>query len=136
MSNSQAFNAIWTSPEPIWTWNGECFGFRRGDSLFTYHGVEVGRFVGKEVYGPDGRYLGEMGNADDGPRLLTSAYKKSLQAEAFAPTIESAHTKAARRNAESLYCGFEDFSSPEILKAMVLELRARLRSLAATSPLS
>lgn len=28
----------------LWNWGGECFGYREGDSLFTYFGHEVGRF--------------------------------------------------------------------------------------------
>ena len=29
----------------FWNWGGECFGYREGDSLFTYFGKEVGRMV-------------------------------------------------------------------------------------------
>jgi hypothetical protein len=44
-----------------WFWNrgGECFGYPEGDSLFTYYGLEVGRFDGEELFGSNGRYLGE-----------------------------------------------------------------------------
>ncbi len=41
----------------FWNWGGECFGYRKGDSLFTYYGSEVGRFDGEEIYGSNGRYL-------------------------------------------------------------------------------
>ena len=34
---------------------GECFGYRDGDSLFTYFGREAGRFDGEEIYGSKGR---------------------------------------------------------------------------------
>jgi hypothetical protein len=43
----------------FWNWGGECFGYRVDDRLFAYHGVQAGRFDGDEVYGADGRYLGE-----------------------------------------------------------------------------
>jgi hypothetical protein len=33
----------------FWNWGGECFGYREGDSLFTYFGKEVGRFDGEEI---------------------------------------------------------------------------------------
>src|SRR2546427_80641 len=44
----------------LWTWGGECFGYRRNDRLLAYYGLQVGRFHGDEVYGSDGRYLGEL----------------------------------------------------------------------------
>jgi hypothetical protein len=63
-----SFTPIW-----LWTWNGVCFGYRRGDSLFTYDGIEVGRFSGAEVYGADGSYLGELKSTEeDGDRLITN----------------------------------------------------------------
>lgn len=101
----------------LWSWNGGCFGYRRGDSLFTYHGMEVGRFSGKEIFGPDGRYLGEVMNTGAGDdRLITSNYKKSRMAAPFMPTIERAEPKAADCFREPLYCGYGDFPSPKVLK--------------------
>jgi hypothetical protein len=44
----------------LWNWGGECFGYREGDSLFTYFGKEIGRFDGEEIFGNNGRYLGEV----------------------------------------------------------------------------
>jgi len=35
----------------FWNWGVECFGYRVDDKLFAYHGVQVGRFDGEEVYG-------------------------------------------------------------------------------------
>jgi hypothetical protein len=46
----------------MWTWGGEYFGYTSEDSLFAYTGVEVGRIRDGEVYGADGRYLGEVRN--------------------------------------------------------------------------
>jgi hypothetical protein len=48
------------SMEWFWNWGGECFGYREGDALYAYHGLQVGRFDEDEVYGSDGRYLGEI----------------------------------------------------------------------------
>ena len=131
MSNSQvarSIRVILSITEPMWAWNGACFGYRRDESLFTYDGVEVGRFVGKEIYGPEGTYLGEVGRAEDGDRLLTSAYKKSRRADAFVPAVESGYARGAGRWAEPLFCGFEDFPPPESLKAAVLQFRHQSRS--------
>jgi hypothetical protein len=44
----------------LWNWGGECFGYREGDSLFTYFGKEIRRFDGEEIFGSNGRYLGEV----------------------------------------------------------------------------
>ncbi len=57
----------------FWNWGGECFGYRDGDSLFTYFGREAGRFDGEEIYGSNGRYLGEVMSDN---RLITSRSKK------------------------------------------------------------
>lgn len=105
------------APNWLWTWNGVCSGYRRADSLFTYDGIEVGRFSGTEVYAADGSYLGEVRSTEeDGDRLITSSYKKSRMAASFVPTFERAQKRPADRNQEQLYCGNEDFPTPEFLK--------------------
>jgi hypothetical protein len=125
-----------TTPNWLWTWNGVCFGYRRGNSLFTYDGVEVGRFSGAEIYGADGSYLGEVrGTEEDGDRLTTSSYKKLRKAASFVPTIESAQKKPVDRNQEPLYCGYEDFPSPEVLRGTILQRRSVPRSLANGNPI-
>src|SRR5258708_40022547 len=101
MSHSQAVPVVRAVPtsvtQPLWTWGGVCFGYRRDASLFTYDGVEVGRFVGAEVFGADGSYLGEVRRTEEGggDRLITSSYKKSRRADPFAPTTERPHQRAA-----------------------------------------
>jgi hypothetical protein len=57
----------------LWTWGGQCFGYRDGDNLWTHDGYHFGRFHGDEVYGPDGHYLGELKNET---RLITNKLKK------------------------------------------------------------
>jgi hypothetical protein len=99
------------------SWNGVCFGYRRADSLFTYDGIEVGRFSGTEVYAADGSYLGEVRSTEeDVDRLITSSYKKSRMAASFVSTFERAQKRPADRNQEQLHCGYEDFPTPEFLK--------------------
>jgi hypothetical protein len=130
--STQAPRSILASLTPnwLWTWNGVCFGYRRGDSLFTYDGIEVGRLSGAEIYGADGRYLGVVRSTEeDGDRLITSSYKKLRIAAAFAPTIERAQKRPVDRNKEPLYCGYEDFPSPEILRNNFLQRRSIPRSL-------
>jgi hypothetical protein len=134
----RSVGAILASLTPIWlwTWNGVCFGYRRGDSLFAYDGIEVGRFSGAEVYGADGSYLGEVRSTEeDGDRLITSSYKKLRMAAPFVPTIERAYKRPAERNQETLYCGYEHFPSPEILKGTILRRRSVPRSLANADPI-
>jgi hypothetical protein len=131
--SSQAAHSVRVAFAPLnwlWTWNGDCFGYRRDHSLFTYDGVEVGRFSGKEIYGPDGRYLGEVVSTEEGDdRLITSNYKKARSiATAFVPTIERAQPRAANCFGAPLYCGYEDFPSPKVLKDLVLERNAYQRN--------
>ena len=103
----------------LWTWSGKCFGYREGDKLFTLEGLQIGRFVGREVYGADGYYLGETGPVDDAQALVTNMYKRSRTQPGFAPVL--ADPKAARpgQPARPFYAGHEDFpSSAELLTEM------------------
>jgi len=110
------------TPQWLWTWNGVCFGYRRGDSLFTCGGIEVGRFSRAELYGVDGRYLGEVRSTGDGDRLITSSYKKSCTAAAFVPTFDRAPKgKPLDRPGQPLYCGYEDFPLPETAASKVFD---------------
>ena len=105
-------------PDWLWTCHGVCFGYRLGNSLFTHDGLEVGRFSGSEVYDPNGRYLGELRSTDDGDRLITSSYKKSRIGVAFVPTFERSRKRPSARTRQPLYCGYEDFPSPEVAEEM------------------
>jgi hypothetical protein len=100
----------------LWTWSGECFGYRKEVSLFTADGLEVGRFVGTEVYGADGQYIGEITLAGDGPRLITNVYKKSRSHAPFTPDSDRPQRRLQARAPEVLFIGHEDFPSPEIAK--------------------
>jgi len=135
--STQAARSILASLTPnwLWTWNGGCFGYRRGDSLFSYDGIEVGRFSGPEVFGADGSYLGEVRSTEeDGDRLITSSYKKSRMAAPFIPIIERAQKRPVDRNQEVLYCGYEHFPNPEILRGTILQRRGVPRSLVNADP--
>jgi hypothetical protein len=44
----------------VWNWGSKRFGYRDRESLFTYFGREAERFDGKEIYGNNARYLGEV----------------------------------------------------------------------------
>ena len=101
----------------LWTWSGRCFGYRRGRSLYRDDGIEVGRFVEREVYGIDGAYLGELKDTDDGERLITSNYKTSQGAAPFTPMVDRAQPRPPDRPGFPLYCGHEDFPAPEMVKA-------------------
>jgi hypothetical protein len=106
-------------PDWVWTWNGICFGYRVGDSLFTYDGSEVGRFSDREIYGVDGRYLGELSGTEDGSRLVTNMYKKLRSMAAFVPAFERGYRRPGNRIGQGpLYCGHEDFPSPEEAKTV------------------
>jgi hypothetical protein len=116
LSTAVAAASAATEPSWLWTWGGACFGYRQGDSLFTYGGKETGRFHGTEVYGADGRYLGELSSASDGERLITNVYKKSRTMNAFSPTHHDSFSKPADRQEEPLYSGHEDFPRPKMAR--------------------
>jgi hypothetical protein len=52
---------------------GECFGYRDGESLFTYFGKEAGKFDGEEIHGSKGRYVGAVMSDN---ALISSRSKK------------------------------------------------------------
>lgn len=93
----------------FWTWGGECFGYRFGDSLFTYKGVEAGRFQEEQIYGSDGRYLGEAKNEN---RLITHRGKKGWRRGAFAPRRTGSYARYCNYVGYVMYAGYEDFPSP------------------------
>ncbi len=95
--------------ERLWTWDGTYFGYRQGDSLFSHGGNEAGRFYGDEVYGADGRYLGELRN---GSRLITNLAKSSRIRSVFAPRIAGSHAARADYVGYAMLAGYEDFPDP------------------------
>ncbi len=104
--------------EWYWTWGGISFGYREGNSLFTYDGVEVGRFRGREVYGSDGRYLGECGTGNEATRLITNTHKRSQVATSFVPTLVQSVPREGDRPGVGLYSGHVDFPSPLSVRAV------------------
>jgi sporulation protein YlmC with PRC-barrel domain len=99
--------------EPFWTWGGTFFGFRREDSLFTHDGVEAGRFYEDEIYGADGKYLGEIRNTN---RLITDARKKERHKQGFSPRHTVGVVPYVDYVGYVMYVGFEDFPSPKQFK--------------------
>lgn len=93
-----------------WTWRGEYFGYRVGDDLFTHRGKHVGKFHETEVYGADGRYLGE--EASEG-RLITHKSKSSWRKSAFARHAGTSYAKYANYAGFAMYAGHEDFPGPD-----------------------
>ena len=97
----------------LWTWGGECFGYRRDDRLFTHNGLQAGKFYGDEVYGSDGRYLGEVKN---GNRLIAHSAKKGWMKSSFGPVQGGSYARYANYAGHAMYAGYEDFPSPDDFK--------------------
>ncbi len=93
----------------LWTWGGVCFGYRRDDKLFAKHGRQVGRFHGDDVFGTDGRYLGELRNG----RLIRRKGGKSVIHGSFAPTLGGSYAGYANYVGYVMLAGYEDFPDPE-----------------------
>src|SRR4051812_10077192 len=95
----------------LWTWGGECFGYREGDNLWTYNGKHVGCFHGDEVYAPDGWYLGEISR---GNRLVIDRSKNGRSIPQFMrctycwPSPRFDHSLPL-----TLYLSYRDFPSAE-----------------------
>lgn len=99
--------------EWFWTWGGECFGYRIEDRLFTYHGRQAGQFHADEIYGSDGRYLGEVMNKN---RLITHFSKKGWMKSGFGPVQGGSYARYANYAGYAMYAGYEDFPSPNDFK--------------------
>jgi hypothetical protein len=95
---------------PVWTWGGAHFGYRDDDDLWTYAGRRVGRFHGSEVFGEDGRYLGEV---RDGDRLVTKILRKEQRKGVLSPRHRAVRRRRETRPAHGMLAGYEDFPSPE-----------------------
>ncbi len=93
----------------LWTWGGTFFGYKLDDGLFTYNGLQIGRFDGVEIYGRDGRYLGEI---ESGDRLITNSLKKSWMRSGFVPRIAGSYMPFVNYVGYVMYVGYEDFPDP------------------------
>jgi hypothetical protein len=94
----------------LWTWGGVSFGYRDDDGLFTYFGREVGRFDGEEIYGSNGRYLGEVMSDN---RLITSRSKKAWVRGSFTPRSGGSYVRYVGYVGYVMYVGYEDFPAPD-----------------------
>jgi len=94
----------------LWTWGGESFGYRHNDRLSTYVGLQAGQFHANEVYGRDGRYLGEIMSKN---RLITNLGRKSWVKSSFAPVIRGSYARYLNYVAYVMYLGYEEFPPPD-----------------------
>lgn len=92
--------------ERMYTWGGRSFGYKDGGNLWTYSGKHVGRFHDDEVYGPDGRYLGELKNG----KLISRTSRKSRRKSRFTPRMNRmGRVKTVNHVGSVMLAGYEDF---------------------------
>ena len=96
----------------LWTWGGESFGFRDGNTLFAADGRQVGRFYENEVYGQNGDYLGELGDSD---RLITRQARLGRTKSPFVPRIRMGKMQHLNRLGRLMRLGCQDFPSADQL---------------------
>lgn len=94
----------------MWTWGGTYFGYRRDDLLFTHNGLCVGRFSGDNIFGREGRYLGEVRNNN---RLITHRSKSSISGSPPPNVQGGSYARYANYAGYAMYAGYEDFPPPE-----------------------
>jgi hypothetical protein len=72
----------------MWNWGRERFGYKDGDSLFTYLGPEVGRFDGDEIYGVmAGISVNDERKSVDNQQIEKEQIEKELGTEKLFPTV-------------------------------------------------
>lgn len=72
-----------------WNWGGTYIGVRQKDYLVACDGTVIGKFYGKEIYNPEGKYIGELGKND---RLIKRATKENFRRPAFSLYIKGTLT--------------------------------------------
>jgi hypothetical protein len=91
----------------FWNCHGTYIGYRASDELFDMNGRQIGYFAeGNEVYGCNGRYLGEVRGQD---RLITNPKKQAWARPASVP--RALQHSAGRRDQPPVEVrpGYEDF---------------------------
>lgn len=120
MHGSASFAQVSDVPvQYLWLWDGAYFGYRWGEGLFTYRGLQVGRFAGQRIFAPSGRYLGEIRVAKEEGRLLTRLVDTCLHHDGFKPVRQQHLSIRSARPALPMPPGFRRFP-------LVSELRHRL----------
>ena len=102
----------------VWTCSGECFGYRIDDALYTYWGLQIGHIEGDEVYGADGKYLGDI---QTGNRLVTKKGKKHQVRQGFTPAASGSYVRTDDLSACDMDAGCEDFPTAEHFKGLFTE---------------
>lgn len=98
--------------ESVWTWRGKYFGYIDGDQLRTYQGLHVGKVNDDlEIYGKDGKYLGEIRNEN---RLITRRNKLRKTKTRFIPRMKRVkRVKRVNKVGRVMVAGYEDFPEPD-----------------------
>jgi hypothetical protein len=97
--------------EWLWTWKGKSFGYRHGNELRLQDGTHVGTFVGDEIFGLGGKYIGEIRN---GNRLIARKASKGKSG----PTVSRKMKLGGQVGRVNMvgfvsFVGYEDFPSPD-----------------------
>lgn len=94
----------------LWTWSGKFFGYLENDILRTQDGRHVGHLHDKEIYGPNGVYLGELMNES---RLIRCSHKRNYRKHPSQPLPKvCAIAGYTAYCGYAMYSGYEDFSVP------------------------
>lgn len=93
-----------------WTWRGTYFGYRRDNYIFTYKGNCIGRLSGDEIYGRDGRYIGEVRNNN---RLIRNKSKLRRRGPPAPNVRGGSYARYANYAGFAMYAGYEDFPKPK-----------------------
>jgi hypothetical protein len=95
------------NPKNFWSWGGRYVGYRLTDSLFSHAGRQLGYFAeGDEVYGCDGRYLGEVRAGD---RLISNLSKKLWTRGAVVPSVQNSAPGCQDVSSKEMLVNFEEF---------------------------
>jgi len=93
----------------FWTCAGKALAYRETDALFSCEGKQIGRFLGDEIYGRDGNYLGEVARTG---RLITKLSKLRWRRSGFFPSNSRSIDPPPDMMAETISAGFKDFKIP------------------------
>jgi len=91
----------------FWNCSGNYVGYRAADGLFHRDGHQIGYFAeGNEIYGCNGRYLGEVRGKD---RLISNLSKRDWARSVRLPSAVEHPSENRKLSPVVVHPGYEDF---------------------------
>lgn len=92
----------------LWSWKGICIGYMKDGYLCSYNGEIIGKFFDKEIFSPEGKYLGEL--YSNGRLAIDMSKIDKINEPYEKPNTSVAYEKLSDTTGMALYPNFIDFA--------------------------